>query len=169
MRIVAHLNKMVALVLATLPLTAGEYDQVMSAVRKSWPEKTQIAIVCDATASKGAIAALAGASGGMKISVMDVKGPQDIGKTVNALSGKRPDLVVLIAGDRLAGDGQPGATFIIQRMMSMKVPVVATTEGGVKQGAVFGGGPGTGSKILGNPKAAALAGVSIPDGASPVS
>lgn len=169
MRIVDHLTKMAVLALATLPLNAGDYDQLMSAVRKSWPERSQVAVVCDATSSKAAIAALAGAASGMKISVLDVKGPQDIGKSMTALAGKKPDLVVLIAGDRVAGDGQPGATFLIQRLASMKVPVVATTEAAVKQGAVLGAGPGTGSKVLSNPKAAAVSGVSLPDSAVPVS
>lgn len=168
MRIVDHLSKMAVMALATLPLSAGDYDQVMSAVRKAWPDKSQVAVVCDAASSKAAIAALAGAAGGMKISVMDVKGPQDVGKTVSVLSGKKPDVVVLIAGDRIAGDGQAGAAFLIQRMASIKVPVVATTEAAVKQGAVLGAGPGTGAKLLSNPKAAAVAGVSVPDGAVPL-
>ncbi len=168
MRNVAHLMKMAALVWVAMPALAGDYDQLMSAVRKGWPDKTQIAVVCDATASKQAISALASAAGGMKISVMDVKGPQDIGKTVTALAGRKPDMVVLVAGDRVAGDGQPGATFIIQRMVSLKVPVVATTETGVKQGAVLGAGPGTGGKALVNPKSATLAGIPVPEG-TPIS
>jgi ABC-type uncharacterized transport system substrate-binding protein len=155
--------------LLSLPLTAGDYDQVLSAVRKAWPDASQLAVVCDAASSKASISALASAAGGMKINVLDVKGPQDVGKTVSILTGRKPDVVVLIAGDRIAGDGQTGATFLIQRMASIKVPVVGTTEAAVKQGAVLGAGPGTGAKLLSNPKAAALTGVSLPDGATPIS
>lgn len=168
MRTVSHLLKMAALVSVALPAIAGDFDQVISAVRKAWPERSQIAIVCDANGSKAAINALASAAGGMKISVMDVKGPQDIGKILAALSGKKPDFIVLIPGDRVAGEGQPGASFIIQRMATLKVPVVATSEAGVKQGAVMGMGPTTGSRLFSNAKAAALAGVSLPDGAVPI-
>lgn len=166
---VSHLFKMAALACITLPAAAGDFDQVLSAVRKAWPDRSQIAVVCDAAGSKAAITALAAAAGGMKISIMDVKGPQDIGKTVAALMGKKPDLLVLIPGDRVAGEGQPGASFIIQRMANLKVPVIGTTEAGVKQGAVLAMGPTTGSRLLANAKAAALAGVTLPDAAVPIS
>jgi ABC-type uncharacterized transport system substrate-binding protein len=104
----------------------------------------------------------------MKIMLVDVKGPQDMGKALGTLSGQKPDLVVLIAGDRVAGDGSPAATFLIQRMAGAKVPVTATTEAGAKQGAVVAVGPGTGGKLLVNPKAAAAVGVAVPEGGTPI-
>lgn len=158
---------MAAVVSVAFPAVAGDFDQVLAAVRKAWPERSQMAVVCDASLNKAAINSLAAAASGMNISVMDVKGPQDIGKVVAALSGKRPDFLVLIPGDRVAGEGQPGASFIIQRMASLKVPVVATSEAGVKQGAVMGMGPTTGSRLFSNAKAAALAGVVVPVGSVP--
>lgn len=152
------------LVLCALPARAGDYDAVMAAVKKAWPERTQIAVLCDSGAAKGSLAALAAASGGMKIMVLDVKSPQDVGKCMGVLSSKKPDLVVLIAGDRNVGDGTPGATFLIQRLAGLKLPVVGTTEAAVKQGAVLASGPGTGGKLFTNPKVAGLVGVSLPEG-----
>jgi hypothetical protein len=73
----------------------------------------------------------------------------------------------LIAGDRVAGDGSSAASFLIQRMASVKVPTVATTEAGVKQGAALGIGAGTGGKLLTNAKVAAVAGVTVA-GATPI-
>ena len=113
--------------------------------------------------------ALAAAAGGMKIALIDVKGPQDMGKAVGALMSQKPHVLVLIPGDRVTGDGQPGATFLIQRMAAQHVPTIATTEAGAKQGAVFAAGPGTGGKVLVNPKSATVAGVTVPEGGTPVS
>lgn len=163
-----RLRSLPVLLLATLPSVAGDYDALVSAIRKAWPEKIHIAIVCDQANSKASVAALAGAAGGMKIMLVDVKGPQDMGKALGTLSGQKPDVVVLIAGDRVAGDGSPAATFLIQRMAGAKVPVTATTEAGVKQGAVVAVGPGTGGKMLVNPKAAAAVGVAVPEGGTPI-
>ncbi|MBI3129724.1 MAG: hypothetical protein HYZ13_00055 [Acidobacteria bacterium] len=163
-----RLRSLPVLLLAALPSFAGDYDALVAAIRKAWPEKIHIAIVCDQANSKASVAALAGAAGGMKIMLVDVKGPQDMGKALGTLSGQKPDVVVLIAGDRVAGDGSPAATFLIQRMAGAKVPVTATTEAGVKQGAVVGVGPGTGGKMLVNPKAAAAVGVAVPEGGTPI-
>lgn len=142
----------------------GDFDAALAAVKKAWPDKTQVVVLCDSAAAKGALAALASAAGGMKIMVLDVKSPQDVGKCMGVLASKKPDLVVLIPGDRNVGDGTPGATFLIQRVAALKVPVVGTTEAAVKQGAVVAAGPGTGGKVLTNPKAAALVGVGVPEG-----
>jgi hypothetical protein len=89
-----------------------------------------------------------------------------MGKAVAALSGRKPDAVVLLAGDHVAGDGSAAASFIIQRMAVLKIPTVATTEAGVKQGAALAIGPGTGGRLLANAKVAAVAGVAVPAGAT---
>lgn len=148
---------------------ASDFDQVVQVLKKTWPDKTLIAVVVDASGSKPKVDALAAAATGMKIALIDVKGPQDMGKAVGALMSQKPHVLVLIPGDRVAGDGQPGATFLIQRMAAQHVPTIATSESGAKQGAVFAVGPGTGGKLLVNPKSATVAGVSVPEGGTPVS
>jgi ABC-type uncharacterized transport system substrate-binding protein len=144
---------------------AGDYDALMSALKKAWPQVSTIAVVCDSGQSKAALADFTGSAGGMKVMVVDVKGPQDIGKAIGTLSGRKPDAVVLLAGDRVAGDGSSAATFLVQRMAALKIPTAATTEAGVKQGAVLGIGPGTGGKLLSNAKVAAVVGLAVPAGA----
>ena len=155
-----------SLALTAGALLAGDYDALVGAMRKSWPSVSTVAVVCDATASKAALSALTGAAAGMKVMVVDVKGPQDMGKAIGTLTGRKPDAVILLAGDHVVGDGSSAATFLIQRMAAMKVPTAATTEAGVKQGAALGIGPGTGGRLMANAKVAAVAGVGIPDGAA---
>ncbi|WP_285573604.1 hypothetical protein [Geothrix limicola] len=152
--------------MAASTLVAGDYDAIIGAIKKSWPNCETLAVVCDSNGSKGALAALTGAAGGMKLIVVDVKGPQDMGKAIGTLSSRKPDAVLLLAGDRIAGDGSSAATFLIQRMAAIKVPTAATTEAGVKQGAALGIGPGTGGKLLANAKVSAVAGVTVPAGAT---
>jgi ABC-type uncharacterized transport system substrate-binding protein len=157
-----------ALLVGSSAAMSGDYDQVIAAVKKAWPERTKVAIVCDQAQSMGAIQAMAGAAAGMKIIVVDVKGPQDMGKALGTLTSQKPDVVVLVAGDRVAGDGSAAATFIIQRLAGQKVPVAATSEAGVKQGAVLAIGAGTGGKLLVNAKAAAAVGVTPPEGGTQI-
>lgn len=160
---------MLALSLAASTLMANDYESLMGTLKKTWPQAATIAVVCDANASKGAISAIAAAAGGgVKVVVVDVKGPQDMGRAMSNLSSQKPNAVVLVSGDHVAGDGSAAATFIIQRMAGAKVPVAATTEAGVKQGAVMAVGPGTGGKLLVNPKAAALSGVAVPEGGAAI-
>ncbi|HJW71252.1 MAG TPA: hypothetical protein VJ486_00230 [Geothrix sp.] len=155
----------IALSLAASLLSAGDYDALFGAMKKAWPEVNSIAVVCDAAASKAALGALTGAAGGFKIMVVDVKGPQDMGKAIGTLGTRKPEAIVLLAGDHVVGDGSSAATFLIQRMAAQKIPTAATTEAGVKQGAALGVGPGTGGKLMCNAKVAAVAGVAVPAGA----
>ena len=157
-----------AAALLTAPLAAGDYDALGKALRHAWPQVSTVALVCDSTSSKSAVEAISGALPGMKIIVVDVKGPQDMGKALATLGTRHPDAVLLVAGDKVAGDGTSAAAFLIQRMAAAKVPTLATTEQGVRQGAALGVGPGTGGKLLANAKVAGVAGVSIPAGASQI-
>ena len=159
---------LLSLVLTAGALNAGEYDAIVGAIKKSWHPCETLAVVCDANGSKAALAALTGATGGMKLLVIDVRGPQDMGKAIAALTGRKPDAVILLAGDHVAGDGSNAAGFLIKRMADIKVPTAATTEAGVKQGAALGVGPGTGGKVLCNAKVAAVAGVAVPVGATSI-
>ncbi|WP_157492359.1 ABC transporter substrate binding protein [Geothrix fermentans] len=151
--------------LVSMSLAAGDYDALIGVMGKAWPSVKTIAVVCDATSNKRAVAALTASAEGFRVLVVDVKGPQDMGKAVAALSGRKPDAVVLLAGDHVAGDGTAAASFIIQRMAVQKIPTVATTEAGVKQGAVLAIGPGTGGKLMANVKVASVVGVPVPPGA----
>jgi ABC-type uncharacterized transport system substrate-binding protein len=157
---------LVLAMLVTPMLSAGDYDALLGAMRKAWPERTSVAVVCDAAASRAALNSLTAAAAGMKVLVVDVKGPQDMGKAIGALSSHKPEAIILLAGDHVAGDGSSAASFLIQRMAAMKVPTAATTEAGVKQGASLGIGPGTGGKLMANAKVASVAGVSVPSGAT---
>ena len=161
-------NVLSATALLTTALGASDYDAVGKALRSAWPQVATVAVVCDSAANKTALEAISGALPGLKLIVVDVKGPQDMGKALGTLGTRHPDAVLLVAGDKIAGDGTSAATFLIQRMAAAKVPTVATTEQGVRQGAVLGMGPGTGGKLLANAKVAGVAGVTVPAGASQI-
>ncbi len=165
MKLVTFLS---AAALLTAPLSAGDYDAVGKAMRSAWPQVATVAVVCDSAGSKAALEAIAGALPGMKLIVVDVKGPQDMGKAMGTLGTRHPDAVMLVAGDKVAGDGSSAAAFLIQRMAAAKVPTVATTEAAVRQGAVLGVGPSTGGKLFANTKVAGVAGVTVPASATAI-
>lgn len=157
-----------AAALLALPVSASDYDAIGKALRHAWPQVATVAVVCDSTSSKSALEAIAGALPGLKLMVVDVKGPQDMGKALGMLGNRKPDAVVLVASDKVVGDGSSAASFLIQRMAAAKVPTVATTEAGVRQGAVLAVGSGTGGRLLGNAKVASVAGVSLPASATSI-
>ena len=75
--------------LCSVSAFANDYEALLSALKKAWPSVGTIAVVCDSTSSKAALGSLTAAAGGMKLMVVDVKGPQDMGKAVGALTGRR--------------------------------------------------------------------------------
>jgi ABC-type uncharacterized transport system substrate-binding protein len=163
--------KLVTLLSAALlmsPLAASDYDALGKTLRQALPRCGTVAVVCDSAHSKPALDAIAGAMAGMKLLVVDVKTQQDLGRALSTLNGRHPDAVVLVAGDKVVGDGTSAAAFLIQRMASAKVPTLATTESGVRQGAALGIGAGTGGKVMANTKLAAMTGLAIPAGASQI-
>ena len=157
-----------AAALLASPLAGGDYDALGKALRHALPKCGTVGVVCNATQSKAAVEAITGAMSGMKLIVVDVKTAQDMGRALGTLGSRHPDVVVLVAGDKIAGDGTSAAAFLIQRMASTKVPTLATTEQGVRQGAALGVGPGTSGKVLANAKLAGLTGIAIPAGASQI-
>jgi ABC-type uncharacterized transport system substrate-binding protein len=157
-----------AAALVATPLLAGDFDALARTLRQTWPQCGTVAVVCDSAGSKPAVEALTAAFAGLKVIVVDVKGPQDIGKAVATLTGRHPGAVVLLPSDKVAGEGSSAASFLIQRLAAAKIPTVGTSDQSVKQGAVFAVGSATGGKVLGNVKAAGVVGVSLPAGATPV-
>lgn len=157
-----------AAALLASPLLGGDYDALGKALRHALPNCGTVAVVCDSAHSKGAVEAITGGMTGMNVLVVDVKNPQELGRAITTLGTRHPDVILLVAGDRVAGDGTSAATFLIQRMASAKVPTLSITEQGVRQGAVFGVGPTTGGKVLANAKMATLTGLPIPAGASQI-
>jgi ABC-type uncharacterized transport system substrate-binding protein len=157
-----------AAALLASPLMGGDYDAIGKALRHAMPNCGTVAVVCDSAHSKSAVDAIAGGMSGMNVIVVDVKGPQEVGRAISTLGNRHPDVIILVAGDKIAGDGTSAASFLIQRMASAKVPTMSITEQGVRQGAALGVGPSTGGKVLANAKMASATGVAIPAGASQI-
>jgi ABC-type uncharacterized transport system substrate-binding protein len=150
-------------ILLTVPLSASEFDQLVAVLKKTWPERREVAMVCDLTASQPFVDdLLKAAAGGLKVKVYPVKGPSDIGRVATQILGAKTDLLVLVPSDPVAGDGLKEAEYLIKKIAGSKIPTVATTESGVRQGALIGVGPGTGGVVFTNPKAAAVVGLSLP-------
>jgi len=164
--------KLVALLstaaLLSSPLLGGDYDAIGKTLRHALPNCGTVAVVCDSVHSKSSVDAIAGGMTGLKVIVMDVKNPQELGRAIASLGSRHPDAILLVAGDKVAGDGTTAATFLIQRMASAKVPTLSITEQGVRQGAALAVGPSTGGKVFANAKMATITGIPIPAGASQI-
>ncbi len=146
-----------------LPAAATEFDQLVAVLKKTWPERKEVAMVCDLTASQPFVDDLMKAAGGtLKVKVYEVHGPGDIGRVANQILGAKTDVLVLVPSDPVAGDGLKEAEYLIKKVAASRIPAVATTESAVRQGALIGVGPGTNGVVFVNKKAAAVVGLSVP-------
>jgi ABC-type uncharacterized transport system substrate-binding protein len=152
--------------LVSLGLSATEYTALASAVKKVLPMVGTIVVVCDTGASMEALNEIMGSFPGVKVSVVHVGSNGEVGKALSTVLSKKPDLLVLVNGDPVVGDGTTGAAFLIQRAAVAHIPTASITEAGVKQGAVIGMGPSTGGKLLTNLKVSAVVGITV-NGATP--
>lgn len=156
-------------ILLAAPLAAEEFDQLVAVVKKTWPDRKEVAMVCDPATSQPFVNDLkkvAGAS--LNVKVYAVKGPADIGRAISQITATKTDLLVLVPSDPVAGDGLKEAEYLIKKLAGSKIPTVATTENGVRQGALIGAGPDTGGVVFTNPKAAAVVGISLPANGKPI-
>jgi hypothetical protein len=156
-------------VLAAAPACAEEFDQLVAVVRKTWPDRREVAVVCDPAASQpflNDLRKVAGAS--LNVKVYPVRGAGDIGRVIGEITGAKTDMLVLIPSDPVAGDGLKEAGYLIKKLAGSKIPTVATTENGVRQGALIGAGPGTDGVVFTNPKAAAVVGLPLPANGKPI-
>ena len=150
-------------ILLSLPVRAEEFDQIVAVVKKTWPDRREVAMVCDPTASQPFIDDLRKVAGGsLKVKVYEVRGPGDLGRIIGQITGTKTDLVVLVPSDPVVGDGLKEAEYLIKKVAASKIPTVATTEIGVRQGALIGVGPGTNGVVFVNAKAAGVVGLPLP-------
>lgn len=155
--------------LPALPLAAEEFDQLVAVLKKTWPDRKEVAMVCDPTASQPFIDDLRKVAGaGLKVKVYEVRSAGDLGRAIGQITAAKAEVVVLVPSDPVAGDGLKEAEYLIKKLASNKIPTVATTEGGVRQGALFGAGPGTGGVVFVNAKAAGVVGLPLPANGKPI-
>jgi hypothetical protein len=134
---------------AGLALQAEDFQPLMKATQATWPEKQHIGVICDYSASKDQVMALARAAGeGAMITVADTRKAEQAGPAAHLIANHNADYLVLLPGDRVFRDGSFGATVAISRLGSRGVPAIGTTASALKQGVVFAVGDGTNGEIL---------------------
>lgn len=165
MKLMNHLRLGALVAFATLPVCAGDYDDLLKSVRLAWPERTTGAAICSLDANQLALMDLAESAKTLNISliIMNVQKPQELRNTLNTLLGKKPGFLVLIDDDPILGVKSGHTRQIIGQAASRKIPTVALTEEAIALGAVFAVGPATKGKLVTNPKAAERIGVPLPD------
>ena len=156
-------------VFLALPLSASEFGELVAVLKKTWPERREVAMVCNLSVSQPFVDDLVKAAGtSLRVKVYEVKSPSDIGRVVNKILEAKADLLVLVPSDPVAGDGLKEAEYLIKKLAGSKVPTVATTESGVRQGALIGVGPGTEGVVFVNPRAASVVGLPLPANGRPI-
>ncbi len=151
------------------PLAAEEFDLIVAVMKKTWPDRKEVALVCDPAASQPFVDDMRKVAGAaLKVKVYAVRSPGDLGKAITLITAAKAEVVVLVPSDPVAGDGLKEAEYLIKKLAASKIPTVATTEGGVRQGALIGVGPGTGGVVFVNAKAAGVVGLPLPANGKPI-
>lgn len=149
--------------LPSLPLAAEEFDQLVAVLKKTWPDRKEIAMVCDPNASQPFVDDLRKVAGaGLKVKVYEVRTPGDLGDGVNLITAAKAEVVVLVPSDPVAGDGLKEAEYLIKKLASSKIPTVATTESGVRQAPDPGSDLAPAGWSSANAKAAGVVGLPLP-------
>lgn len=146
---------------ATLPLSAlffitsaafaAGFGPLMDVTHATWPERNHLGVVCDYRMSRTQVLALAEAAGpGSRITVVDVQRHDQLATAARLLKQHDAKVLVLIPGDRVTGDGSFGAGQLVRNLAASGLPSLATTRVGLRQGAVFSVGAGTGNQLMVN-------------------
>ncbi len=139
-----------SLVSLGVPLLAGQFDPMVAVYKANRPAAKCLAVVCDYANSRDAVNDLARVADVDRILVLDVRNFDQVGQAASYLDRVKPDAVVLLPHDRIAGDGMIGASRIIHRMAINSIPTMATTPIALKQGAWFVIGDATRGELLVN-------------------
>lgn len=152
------------LFLAASAAFAGGFAPLMDVTRATWPERKQLGVVCDYRLSRSQVEALAAAAGPeSRITVVDVRRPDQVTAATSLLKQHSIQLLVLMPGDRVAGDGTWGAAQLIRINANRGLPSVATTQAALRQGAVFSLGEGTGHQLMVNDRLIGTIDVILPN------
>lgn len=143
---------LVALGMASLEASAGDFSSLMDVVKATWPDKTHIAVVADYTRSAMEIQNLADAAGsGSLITVLDThntSSPYGVPRVI--LNKIKPDYVVLLRSDPTFRDGTLESTWLVRQVALAGIPSIGTTPTALRQGAVFAVGTETGNELMVN-------------------
>ncbi|WP_257303356.1 hypothetical protein [Geothrix campi] len=136
-------------VFAGLALHAEDFQPLLKTTRATWPEKQHIGVICDYSASRDEVMALAKAAGeGALITVADTRHIEQATPAAHLIANHGANYLVLLPGDRVFRDGSFGATLAISQLGKRGVPALGTTAVALKQGAVFSMGDGTKGELL---------------------
>lgn len=138
-----------AAVFAGPALYAEDFMPLMKTTQATWPAKQHIGVICDYSASRDEVLALARAAGeGAFITVADTRSPDKAVPAAHLIANHQADYVVLLPSDRAFRDGSIGATKAISQLAKRGVPAIGTTPVALRQGAVFSVGEGTKGELL---------------------
>jgi hypothetical protein len=134
---------------AGLALHAEDFQPLLKTTQATWPARQHIGVICDYSASRAEVMALAKAAGeGAFITVADTRRVEQAVPAAHLIANHKADYLVLLPGDRMFRDGSFGATVAISQLGQRGVPAIGTTPVALKQGAAFSLGDGTHGELL---------------------
>lgn len=145
---------------------ANDFEGLASALKQVWPDKPNLAVVCNYTdeTSRAQVQELAAALGGShRVTVFHTTNASQTDHVATLVQMRRTNTLVLVPGDPVFGDGNAQATRLISRMTFHRIPTVATTQAALAQGAFFAVGPQTNGELMVNDQKRGIWEVILPD------
>jgi ABC-type uncharacterized transport system substrate-binding protein len=146
---------------------AGDFDDVLTTVKATWPEKNTVGVLCDIDINQMALLDLTDAAKAknMSVVVMNLKQMRDIEKQMRSLLDKHVDFVLLMDDDPIFGVKSPKTERTIGIAEGRGVPTVSISAAALKVGALFVVGADTKGRILASAAMAKKLKLDLPDGA----
>jgi ABC-type uncharacterized transport system substrate-binding protein len=170
MRLFGHsLRACLVSILAAGTLMAGDYDDVLTTVKATWPERRTVGILCSLDGNQMALLDLTDAAKAkdFNVVVVNLTKPRELAKQMNALLSRHPDVILVMDDDPLVGVKTVNIRTMINQALTHGVPSVSITEAALKCGAVLAVGNDTQGRILVNMAVAKKLKLELPAGAVP--
>lgn len=173
MHLMKRLTTTVFAGLVALPVMAGDYDDVLRAVKMAWPDRSTGAAICSVDFNQLALLDLTDSAKNLNLNLIIVnvqkpvsqkrEGHALLRKSLSALLARKPGFLVLIDDDPMLGAKSGNTGFIVSQAAAYDIPTVAITREAMEVGAIFSIGPGTDGKLLTNRKVAERMKLPLPD------
>jgi hypothetical protein len=153
-----------AIALASLALSAEDFQPLMRVTQATWPTRQHIGVICNYRMNERQVLDLAKAAGaGALITVVDARLADEAGAAANLLADRKADYLVLMPQDPYYRDGGFSATIAVNLLARRGVPAIGTSAKALKQGAVFSLGDRTEGQLLVTDRLIGTVDVILPD------
>lgn len=165
MQPLSWVRALAAVVVASIPMQAGDYDHLLGVIRDAWPERDVVLSLCNKDANQMALMDLAEAAKaqGLSLVIMDLRDEKGYNATMASAMAKNPGVLLVLDGDALTGVKGRLTSRMIYRVSGKGIPAVGLSRDLLGLGATLVTGTGEDDPVLVSKAAAKRMKITLPD------